>query len=68
MHEAESSELVSCAVCGAELCVATDRGFAFASNGALCWECSVRRGGRYDSLHERWDVAPQVSDLAEAES
>jgi len=68
MHESESRELVSCADCGAEISVAADRGFAYGSGAALCWECSVRRGGRYDSTHERWEVAPQVADLFDAEA
>jgi len=68
MQESESQELVSCAVCGAEISVAADRGFAFGSGGALCWECSLRRGGRYDSAHERWEVAPRVDDLFDAEA
>jgi hypothetical protein len=68
MHESESHELVSCAVCGAEISVAADRGFAFGPSGALCWECGVRRGGRYDALHERWEVPPQFADLLDAET
>lgn len=29
----------------------------------LCWSCAVRRGGEYDSEHERWGKAPRLDDL-----
>jgi hypothetical protein len=63
MRESEERELVVCAGCGTALSVASDRGFSFGADSGLCWECSVKRGGRYDAIHERWEVAPEIADL-----
>ncbi len=67
MHRSEQAEVVSCAACGAEVSVRSDRVFTFGTESALCWECSVRRGGRYDGTHERWEQAPDLADLADEE-
>jgi hypothetical protein len=64
MHRSEERDLLSCASCGAELSGASDRAFVFGSESALCFECSLERGGRYDAAHERWEVAPRVADLS----
>lgn len=63
MHRSEEGELVRCADCGAEVSLRADRTFAFGTASALCWECSVKRGGRYDATHERWEESPSVGDL-----
>jgi hypothetical protein len=68
MHESEESELAVCAGCRATLSTRSDRAFGFGTDSALCWECSLKRGGRYDSTHERWEVAPLVSDLRRDDS
>ena len=59
----EPEEFVTCALCRAQIAVGDDRSFAFGSDQAICWECSLRRGGRYDAQHERWEVAPHIVDL-----
>jgi recombinational DNA repair protein (RecF pathway) len=68
MHRSEELELVSCAGCGAEISLRGDRVFSFGSDSALCAECSLQRGGRYDAVHECWEISPRVSDLAQEES
>jgi len=68
MQQEEDVELATCAGCGAEIALASDRAFSFGSGSALCWECSLKRGGRYDAAHERWEVDPRVSDLPAEDS
>jgi hypothetical protein len=68
MHESEERELVACAVCGAALSFVSDRAFGFGTDSALCWECSVKRGGRYDAVHERWEVVPRTDDLRDEDA
>jgi hypothetical protein len=63
MHESEERELVVCAVCGTSLSVAGDRAYGFGADSALCWDCAVARGGRYDAVHERWEVPPRTDGL-----
>jgi hypothetical protein len=67
MHRSEERELLSCASCGAELSAVSDRVFVFGGESALCFECSLERGGRYDAARDRWTVAPRVDDLPPAE-
>jgi hypothetical protein len=59
--ESEIETLV-CADCGGAVAGGVDRGFPFGPN-VLCWECALRRGGRYDAQQDRWTVAPDLSDL-----
>jgi hypothetical protein len=68
MHRSEAETLVSCADCGAEFSVERDRGYSFEPEGALCFDCAVKRGGAYDGLHECWADAPNVSGLTAAEA
>jgi hypothetical protein len=63
MRRSEMEDFVACAVCGAQVALGSDRSFAFGSDQAVCWECSLKRGGRYDAQHERWEVAPRIVDL-----
>lgn len=63
MHREEEERETNCAECGALVVVAVDRGFAFGESSALCFECSLRRGGRFDADEERWTIEPRISDL-----
>ena len=67
MHRSEDREIVLCAGCGAEVSVRSDRVFQFGAASALCWDCCVGRGGRYDAIHERWEESPNVGDLLSPE-
>jgi recombinational DNA repair protein (RecF pathway) len=63
MHRSEQETLATCADCGAELDPASERGFSFGSRGVLCAECSLRRGGEYDSATDRWVRSPALDGL-----
>jgi len=63
VHRSESNTLVSCLDCGAELRPGPDRGYTFGADGVLCFDCALRRGGRYDELRERWSEDPRIDDL-----
>ena len=65
MHREESDELVACALCGATIAPASDRGYSFGENAVLCFQCAERRGGRYDSDEDRWTSEPSVGDLVD---
>jgi hypothetical protein len=62
MEEEEWNELQDCADCGASLDPRADRAYLISDQLCLCFSCAVRRGGRYDALHETWSAAPDVSD------
>jgi hypothetical protein len=62
-QEGEAASL-PCAACGASVMEGASRGFALGGPNVLCWECAVRRGGRYDARQDRWTVSPDVSDLS----
>ena len=64
MHRSETLELRPCALCGAEISPARDRGYCFATEAFLCFDCAIRRGGRWDEAQDRWDVEADVSGLA----
>ena len=63
MHRSEQNELAICSDCGTELRVGTERGYGFGVRGVLCWDCALRRGGRYDEAHEQWVQGPRIDDL-----
>jgi hypothetical protein len=63
MHRSETLELTLCADCGAEFSPARDRGYGFGSRGFLCFDCALRRGGRWDETHDRWEAEADVRDL-----
>ena len=63
MHRSEERRLTPCAECGTEIDAASERGFALGGGGALCHECAVRRGGRYDEVHDRWTEEPRLGGL-----
>ncbi|MEN8182092.1 MAG: hypothetical protein ABFS46_06110 [Myxococcota bacterium] len=64
MHRSESRELLSCVDCGA-LVDPREGVYGFGTEGVICFECALRRGGEYDAARDRWTKLPDVSDLAE---
>jgi hypothetical protein len=67
VHRSEARQLVECADCGGEIVSERDRSYAFGDESEICIACAIRRGGRYDELHDHWTVAPAVQDLLERE-
>lgn len=63
MHRDEADRIVSCADCGAMIDPDRDRGFVSPAAVALCFDCSIRRGGRWDGNQERWDTEPSSTGL-----
>lgn len=63
MHRQDWEGRAPCASCGEVISPATDGGFAYGTQGVLCWECAIRRGGSYDADQDRWTTPPDVSDL-----
>ena len=43
----------------------TERGFSFGLRNLLCFDCAVRRGGRYDAERDTWTESPDVAGLAD---
>ncbi|MBW2289256.1 MAG: hypothetical protein JRG80_18875 [Deltaproteobacteria bacterium] len=39
------------------------REFEFGESLVLCFDCAVRRGGRYDEALDRWSEAPAIGDF-----
>ncbi len=58
----EDQEEVPCVACGNPVC-GMDRGFAFGTEGVLCWKCAVARGGEYDAAEDNWTTTPDVAGL-----
>ena len=65
MHRSEEGALATCADCGAEIAPAVAEGFTFGTRGALCFECSIRRGGSYDADQDRWTTEPNLEGIGE---
>lgn len=63
VHRSENEQYSNCSDCGAVIAAGAERGFLFGSDGVLCWECALRRGGAYDARHECWTRSPRVDDL-----
>jgi hypothetical protein len=63
MHRSEDRELVSCALCGAEIRPATDRAYQITSRSVLCFDCALERGGRYDEVRDVWSTLPRADDV-----
>jgi hypothetical protein len=61
----DREERESCALCGERIAPATERGFAFGAGNVLCAACAAARGGRYDAGRDAWEVAPDLSGLAD---
>ena len=67
MHRSETRELVECAVCRAEIHPSMDRAYAVTSRTALCFDCALLRGGRYDEERGVWSRLPRADDLRTGE-
>jgi hypothetical protein len=61
----ELGERVDCALCGSEVTLGRDRGYAFAENAVLCFECAVCRGGVFDDAACSWQKVPSLCGLLE---
>jgi hypothetical protein len=59
----ETFDMFGCSDCGGTVAPAQDRVYAFGTDGVLCMECALRRGGAWDEGRDRWTVAPRVDDL-----
>lgn len=55
----------TCSLCGAQIPADAPGVFAFGAGNALCGECAMARGGRYDAEREVWDRAPDLADLGD---
>ena len=55
--------VLGCSDCGDTVAPQSDRAYAFGTDGVLCMECSVRRGGAWDEARDAWSVPPRVDDL-----
>ena len=63
MHRSEESKITFCADCGAEIAPESERGFGLGGGAALCFECAVRRGGRWDEARDCWAADPSLAGL-----
>ena len=63
MGSYEADELLSCSDCGTAVATEQERLYAFGTDGVLCMECALRRGGAWDEGRDRWTVPPRVDDL-----
>ena len=63
MHRSEELDLTRCADCDAEIDAGRERGFGLSGGATLCYECAVRRGGRYDEVHDRWAEEPRLAGI-----
>jgi hypothetical protein len=63
MASYEPDESMSCSDCGAAVATDQERLYAFGTDGVLCMECALRRGGAWDEGRDRWTVPPRVDDL-----
>lgn len=67
-NESEFQVPVDCSCCGLPVTPGLDRTFALGEDRALCFECSVERGGNYDETRDCWVVAPRTDGLFVPES
>lgn len=63
MHRSETRDFVQCAVCRAEIRPSTDRAYVVTSRTALCFDCALERGGRYDEARDVWSTLPRADDI-----
>ena len=64
MHREEWDELTNCIDCGTPVDVGRERGYQSEGGWALCWDCALARGARFDENEDRWTVQPDVVGLA----
>jgi len=65
MHRSDERSLVECAACGANVDIDLGRSFALGPASALCFECALERGGRFDEATDSWVETPSLSDVAQ---
>jgi hypothetical protein len=63
MESLEVEDRWNCSDCGVPVAPLGERLYAFGTDGLLCMECALRRGGAWDEGRERWTVPPRVDDL-----
>lgn len=63
MHRSEQADLMDCIECGSTIDPVADRPFAITDEIVLCYACSLRRGGEYDTVQEKWSKAPRLEGL-----
>jgi hypothetical protein len=63
MHREEADDLDECVDCRAVISPSVGRSFTFGDDVVLCFDCSLKRGGKYDPERELWHVPPNVSGL-----
>ena len=61
----DREEREPCALCGERIAPASERAFGFGEGNVLCATCAAARGGCYDAERDVWDVAPDLSGLAD---
>ena len=59
----DNTEEICCYDCETPVDAGLDRGFLLDEEHILCFNCSIRRGGRYASDEDRWLAKPQVDDI-----
>ena len=57
MEEEEAGEPPICADCGEPTELDSSLSFATSDGKVLCFNCAIRRGGKYDDERDRWEVA-----------
>ncbi len=62
MHRSEEAETLSCAACGSAVDTRASA-YVYGADGALCFDCAVKRGGAYNAGEDHWYRVPDVSDL-----
>lgn len=63
MRREELHQIVNCVDCGSPVDVARERGYRSVGDWALCWECAIRRGARFDHNEDRWTDPPDLTGL-----
>ena len=63
MHRSETTDLVVCLDCKAEVSLGADRVFLVTEDTALCPVCALKRGGTYDAVHDTWTRAPDLTGV-----
>jgi hypothetical protein len=64
MEPEDREQLDVCSLCGARLSDSAPA-FGFGTENVLCGPCAMARGGRYNAERDVWDVAPDLSGLAD---
>jgi hypothetical protein len=62
LDDGDMDEMV-CTDCGALVDPRREPVFTVTAEIALCMECSIRRGGQWDGVDEKWVAAPKLDSL-----